>query len=136
MRWFFWVATTYVLVEKQEKIMFNSVVLSRDTQVNAKYHLIGSNEKDKWPRGYKNICAPVLLNLSNSLQKRDKMLSKPSILSLFPYSFNKFNKHEHSCTCKILYVFSRARSLNLDLSLHLYPYYVYMSSEGSGVRVV
>ena len=64
------------------------------------------------------------------------MLSKPSILSLFPYSFNKFNKHEHSCTSKILYVFSRARSLNLDLSLHLYPYYVYMSSEGSGVRVI
>ena len=30
------------------------------------------------------------------------MLSKPCILSLFPNSFNKFNKHEHSC--KILYV--------------------------------
>ena len=31
------------------------------------------------------------------------MLGKPRILSLFPSSFNKFNKHEHSC--KILYIF-------------------------------
>ena len=30
------------------------------------------------------------------------MLGKPRILSLFPNSFNKFNKHVHSC--KILYV--------------------------------
>ena len=30
------------------------------------------------------------------------MLGKPRILSLFPNSFNKFNKHEHSC--KILYL--------------------------------
>ena len=30
------------------------------------------------------------------------MLGKPRILSLFPNSLNKFNKHEHSC--KILYV--------------------------------
>ena len=41
---------------------------------------------------YSNICAPVLLNLLNSLRKRDKMLSKPHILSLFLNSFNKFNK--------------------------------------------
>ena len=34
----------------------------------------------------------VLLNLLNSLQKKDKMLGKPRILSLFPSSFNKFNK--------------------------------------------
>ena len=31
------------------------------------------------------------------------MLGKPRILSLFPNSFNKFTKHEHSC--KILYLF-------------------------------
>ena len=37
------------------------------------------------------IRAPVLLNLLNSLRKRDKMLGKPPILSLFPNSFNKFN---------------------------------------------
>ena len=30
------------------------------------------------------------------------MLGKPRILSLLPNSFNKFNKHEHSC--KILYI--------------------------------
>ena len=36
-----------------------------------------------------NICALVLLNLLNSLRKRDKMLGKPCILSLFPNSFNK-----------------------------------------------
>ena len=31
-------------------------------------------------------------HLLNSLRKRDKMLGKPRILSLFPNSFNKFNK--------------------------------------------
>ena len=39
-----------------------------------------------------NICALVLLNILNSLPKRNKMLGKPRILSLFPNSFNKFNK--------------------------------------------
>ena len=39
-----------------------------------------------------NICAPVLLNLLNLLQKRDKKLSKPHILSRFFNWFNKFNK--------------------------------------------
>ena len=39
-----------------------------------------------------NICAPVLLNLLNLLRKRDKMLGKPRILSLFHNLFNKFNK--------------------------------------------
>ena len=33
----------------------------------------------------------VLLNLSNELEKRDKMQGLPSILSLFPNEFNKFN---------------------------------------------
>ena len=47
------------------------------------------------------MSALVLLNLLNSLRKRDKMLGKPRI-TLFPNSFNKFNKHEHSC--KILYI--------------------------------
>ena len=31
-------------------------------------------------------------------------INKPRILSLFPNSFNKVNKHEHSC--KILYIYS------------------------------
>ena len=35
--------------------------------------------------------AHVLLNLSNELQKRDKMRGLPSILSLFRNEFNKFN---------------------------------------------
>ena len=39
-----------------------------------------------------NIRALVLLNLLNSLRKRDKMLSKPRIFSLSLNSFNKFNK--------------------------------------------
>ena len=34
------------------------------------------------------IHAPVLLNLFNLLRKRDKMLGKPHILSLFPNLFN------------------------------------------------
>ena len=37
------------------------------------------------------MSAHVLLNLLNELRKRDKMLGKPRILSLFPTSFNKFN---------------------------------------------
>ena len=38
------------------------------------------------------INAHVLLNLSNELGKRDKMLGLPCILSLFCNEFNKFNK--------------------------------------------
>ena len=37
------------------------------------------------------MSAHVLLNLLNELRKRDKMLGLPSILSLFPNEFNKFN---------------------------------------------
>ena len=40
-----------------------------------------------------NISAPVLLNLLHrSEKKRDKMLDRPRILSLFLNSLNKFNK--------------------------------------------
>ena len=35
--------------------------------------------------------AHVLLNLLNELGKRDKMRDLPSILSLFPNEFDKFN---------------------------------------------
>ena len=38
-----------------------------------------------------NICAPVFLNLLNSLRKGDKMLANTRILSLFPTSLNTFN---------------------------------------------
>ena len=38
------------------------------------------------------MSAPVLLNLSNELRKRDKMRGLRSILSLFRNKFNKFNK--------------------------------------------
>ena len=38
------------------------------------------------------ISAQVWLNLLNKLGKRDKMRGLPSILSLFPNSFNKFNQ--------------------------------------------
>ena len=37
------------------------------------------------------MSAHVLLNLINELGKRDKMPGLPSILSLFPNEFNKFN---------------------------------------------
>ena len=39
-----------------------------------------------------NIRALVLYNLLNTLRKRDKMLGKPCVLSLFPNSFNNFSK--------------------------------------------
>ena len=38
------------------------------------------------------MSAHILLNLLNELGKRDKMRGLPSILSLFPNSYNKFNK--------------------------------------------
>ena len=47
-------------------------------------HYAGSMVSDRCPLGF-------LLNLINSLHKRDKMLSKPRILSLFRNEFNKFN---------------------------------------------
>ena len=37
------------------------------------------------------MSANVLLNLLNELKKSDKMPGLPSILSLFPNMFNKFN---------------------------------------------
>ena len=37
------------------------------------------------------MSAHVLLNLLNKLGKRDKMRGLPSILSLFPNKFNRFN---------------------------------------------
>ena len=39
-----------------------------------------------------NIGARVLVNLLNELWKRDEMLGKSRICSLFPYSFNKFSE--------------------------------------------
>ena len=39
----------------------------------------------------RDMSAPVLLNLLNELRKRNKMRGLPSILSLFPNMFNKFN---------------------------------------------
>ena len=37
------------------------------------------------------MSAHVLLNLLNELKNRDKIRGLPSILSLFPNKFNKFN---------------------------------------------
>ena len=37
------------------------------------------------------MSAHLLLNLLNKLSQRDKMRVLPSILSLFPNEFNKFN---------------------------------------------
>ena len=51
-----------------------------------------------------NIHAHALLDLLNLLRKKDKMLGKPGILSLFPTRLINSIKHEHSC--KILYIFS------------------------------
>ena len=41
------------------------------------------------------MSAYVLLNLSNLLQKSDKILSKPRILLFFRNKLNKFIKQEH-----------------------------------------
>ena len=50
------------------------------------------------------MSAHVLLNLLNELGKRDKMRGLPSIYSLFPNSFNKFNN---------------TRALKLDSIFHM-----------------
>ena len=41
-----------------------------------------------------DMSSHVLLNLLNSLRKRDKMLGLPSILLLFRNDFDKFNNTE------------------------------------------
>ena len=51
-----------------------------------------SNYENAFPHLIFSIRAPVLFYLSKSLQKSDKMLGKPRILSLFTNSFDKFNK--------------------------------------------
>ena len=43
------------------------------------------------------MSAHVLLNLLNKLGRRDKMLRKPRILSLFREDFNKFNNTRAQC---------------------------------------
>ena len=57
-----------------------------------------------------NIPALVLLNLLNSLRKKDKMLGKPHILSFFPTRLINSIKHEHSC--KILYFGDSSNLMN------------------------
>ena len=56
-------------------------------------------DKDKKMGGSveSRIRTPVLLNLLNVLRKKDKMLGKPRILSLFPNLFYKFNTTYMSC---------------------------------------
>ena len=76
-----------------------------------------------------NILALVLLNLLNSLQKRDKMLDKRQILSLSPTRLIKSIKHEHSC--KILYISSVGVSFQgiisqLDKTLYDIKFHVIM----------
>ena len=39
----------------------------------------------------------VLLNLLNEIRKGDKMQGLPSIVSLFPNGFNKFNNTKPEC---------------------------------------
>ena len=51
------------------------------------------------------------------LRKKDKMPGKPRILSLFFNSFDKFNKHEHSC--KILYLYNVAIFYLFELMLYV-----------------
>ena len=50
------------------------------------------------------MSAYVLLNLLNELGKRDKMQGLPSILSLFPNEFNKFNNTRAQMLDSIYYM--------------------------------
>ena len=58
---------------------------------------------------------PVLLNLLNTLWKRDQMLGKRRILSLFTNSFNKFNKNMCAHIKYELYEPNKIRGLSNDL---------------------
>ena len=62
-----------------------------------------------------NIRAPVLLNLLNSLRKRDKMLDKSRIYLFSPTRLINSIKHEYSC--KILYLSTAASVLCLFLAM-------------------
>ena len=53
------------------------------------YIQIQSSENEIHRESY--MSAHVFLNILNKLRKRDQMRSLPSILSLFPNKFNKFN---------------------------------------------
>ena len=60
-----------------------------------------------------NIRAPVLLNLLNLLQKSDKMLDKPRIVSLFHNCLINSIKHENSCKILYLKVFAKKSPENV-----------------------
>ena len=77
---------------------FNYVALLNaiEHKLRQRIHLILGETKEF------NIRAPVLLNLLNSLRKRDQMLGKPRLYLLSSTRLINSIKHEHSC--KIFYM--------------------------------
>ena len=53
------------------------------------------------------MSAHVLLNLLNELRKRDNMLGKPRIFSLFRFKFNEFNNTEAGMLDSVFHMTSK-----------------------------
>ena len=63
------------------------------------------------------MSAHVLLNLLNKLRKRDKMRGLPSILSLFRFQFNKFNKTGAQMIDSIYHMTLRSHFLHKNIKI-------------------
>ena len=71
----------------------NVIIFSLCTQRCYRRHNVSRKSVNhKWLNRGSYMSAHVLFNLLNELGKSDKMRGLPSILSLFPNSFNELNK--------------------------------------------
>ena len=68
------------------------------------------------------MSAHVLLNLLNELRKRDKMLGKPRILSLFRNEFNKFNNTRARMLDSIYHMMRNAGKRPLWVDFHFFSF--------------
>ena len=99
LRRFFWLPTTYVLVEKKEN--YFSVTHSYMYHIHPYNHPMHITNFNLTATGkilsqaYMN--ASVLLNVLKELCKRDQMQGLPSIYSIFRINFNQFNNTGAKC---------------------------------------
>ena len=68
-----------------------------------------------------NTRAPVLLNFSNSLRKRDKILGKPRIYLFFLTHIINSIKHEHSCKIPYIQYGSQKNNKRAQVALERSP---------------
>ena len=89
---------SYIQIEIRADIISTTRVKAHEDNPNDKVHIsvvpifnLGNMQWQVAEHRGSYMSAHVLLNLLNSLGKRDKMRGLPSILSLFHNEFNKFN---------------------------------------------